>query len=214
MRYKNLVGEKVGKITVIEYAGPDDHGRALWKCKCECGTVFVRQSSTIVKSIKNNLKSHCGCSPSLKTHGLSQSNKKLFWVWAAMIQRCHNEKNKDFYAYGARGIAVCDQWRHTFEHFCIWALSNGYDETLTIDRKDNNGNYDESNCRFVPLIVQMNNQRKTRKFEWRGVIYSLSELSEISGFKRNTLRQRLLINNWDIDKAMTTQPKRGRNAYY
>lgn len=82
-----------------------------------------------------------------KTHGLS--NSRIYNVWNCMRQRCSNPKNSHYSAYGGRGISVCPEWQNSFESFYAWAINNGYKDTLEIDRINNDGNYEPSNCRWV-----------------------------------------------------------------
>lgn len=212
-RIKDLSGARCGKLVVTKLKGQDDYGRALWECVCDCGGVVVRRSAVISDAIKKGKNSHCGCSPALKTHGLAKTEKKLHWVWGAMIQRCTNKKSKDYPDYGGRGISVCDEWRNDFGLFVRWARSNGYAQGLTLDRKDNDGNYSPGNCRFVPLKNQMRNQSKTVMLEHNGDIKPLTEWAELYGLSPKTLRARVFSYGWQVDKALTTTPRRGRNQY-
>lgn len=203
---------RAGMLEAIRPLKSDSYGKLIWLCRCDCGNEIERQSSIMVQAIKKGKNSNCGCQPTRKTHGLTASNKKLYWVWAAMIQRCTNPKSKDFYNYGAKGINVHDDWRK-FENFHKWAMSNGYADGLSIDRTNNLKGYNPENCAFVGIKNQMRNQKKTRKFEWNGKLMALTELAEIAGISPQTMRQRLVINGWTVHKAMTTAPKIGRNQH-
>jgi len=106
----------------------------------------------------------CGCARSVSTttHGLSLVNGKhhpLFVVWGLMKQRCYNPKGSHYYRYGGRGISVCGEWLNNFTSFYHWAIENGWKKELTIDRKDNDGNYEPGNCRFI--TNQLNTQNGT-----------------------------------------------------
>ena len=92
-----------------------------------------------------------------KKHGMS--NTRIYQIWADMKDRCFNENNKFYKRYGGRGITVCDEWSHDFQTFYDWAISNGYSDNLTIDRKDNDGNYEPSNCRWSTQHEQSMNKK-------------------------------------------------------
>ena len=123
------------------------------------------------------------------THGLSKT--RLYGIWHGIEQRCNNPNNKAYRFYGGRGINVCKEWLEDFMAFYRWAISNGYEDNLTLDRKDNNGHYDPSNCRWATRRMQSNNTRTTTFIEINGVTKSISEWSEISGISRNGLRNRI-----------------------
>lgn len=153
---KNISGLTFGRLTVIEEAGRDHKGEALWVCVCVCG------ATAIVRG--NNLRSgktrSCGCyqkdrvKETKTTHNMSST--RLYRVWRGMLDRCTNKKNKSFINYGARGISVCQQWRDPVV-FMLWALKNGYSLGLEIDRKNNTGNYEPSNCRFITKLENLKN---------------------------------------------------------
>jgi len=93
-----------------------------------------------------------------KKHGLR--NHSLYTVWSHIKSRCYNRMNKDFINYGHRGIHICEEWLNNFENFFYWSINNDYKQGLFIDRKDNNKNYEPSNCRWVTRSVNNNNKRK------------------------------------------------------
>lgn len=212
-KVKDLTGMKVGKLKVVSLNSQDERGRARWLCKCECGNEVIRKSSILVDAHKKGKASHCGCSPVLKTHGLSVSEKRLYWVWAAIIQRCTNEKCKDYKDYGARGIAICSEWRSNFANFCAWAKESGYVEGLSIDRKDNEKGYTPENCQWVTNKDQMRNQRKTVVLTYEGNSMPLTWWAEKYGISEKTLRARVILYGWDIEKALKTKPVKGRNQH-
>lgn len=116
---------------------------------------------TVKFNIPKNGKTNCGCMTNeLKkhtTHNLSKS--KIYGVWSSMKQRCFNPKYAGYHNYGGRGIVVCDEWKNDFACFYNWSIKNGYRENLTIDRRNNDGNYKPSNCRWVSIKVQNMNKR-------------------------------------------------------
>ncbi|MDB1947668.1 hypothetical protein PMY35_07525 [Clostridium tertium] len=124
-------------------------------------------------------------------HGLAKKTK-LYGRWVMMKQRCYNPNNKDYYNYGARGIQVCDEWRNNYLSFHNWAYSNGYDDTLSIDRVNVDGNYEPDNCRWVDNNIQANNKVCTIFVEYRGINVTLTELSKLTDIKRETLEMRYI----------------------
>ena len=159
----NLIGNQFGKLTVIKYAGTKNN-RTAWLCKCECGNY----TTVIGKNLKNGNTKSCGClhvenARKLFTkHG--KSHTRVYHIYSNILKRCTNTSNKDYKYYGGRGIAVCDEWKDNFQAFYDWSMSNGYKDNLTIDRINNDGNYEPSNCRWTTMKQQARNKRNiTRK---------------------------------------------------
>lgn len=140
-----------------------------------------------------------------KTH--CQSGTKLHYIWIEMRRRCRNPKHPKFHLYGGRGIKVCEEWQ-SFESFYEWSLGAGYVEGLTVDRIDNNGNYEPENCRWVTQLTQNNNTRRTRKFTYKGKTQSLADWARELNLNYYTLRSRSRIG-WDINRIIET-PMEGR----
>jgi hypothetical protein len=117
-----------------------------------------------------------------------------------MVGRCYNQKDKRYAQYGGRGITVCDQWRD-FSNFHAWALDNGYDVKLTLDRKNVNGNYEPENCRWTTWKFQQNNRTNNHFIEYLGVRKTCQEWSEETGVRESTIRWRL-AHGRTIEKAL------------
>lgn len=182
----DLTGHKYGHLTVIEKAGRDKGGKITWKCVCDCGKEHIVNSANLRSG---NIKS-CGCGNFRK--GEEKIDKRIQRIWANMHTRCYN-KNVDYYKnYGARGIKMCDEWigENGCRHFYEWAKENGYKDGLTIDRIDNDGNYEPSNCRWATYGEQLNNRRVSVRLLYKGKEVTPKELSELTGIKLNTIRSR------------------------
>lgn len=181
----NLVGIKYGRLTPIKVVGKSkSHGGNLWECKCDCGNIVVVPTA----KLRNGHTTSCGCycrdynrEAHMKhcsiTHGCKKP--KLYRVWLGMRERCYYPKSNSYKSYGARGIAVCDEWLNDFGAFKEWALSNGYYAGLSIDRIDPDGNYTPSNCRWIPLSENMIRQRKSIVIEVNGIIHGASKWAKI-----------------------------------
>lgn len=155
------IGEKYNKLTVLEVTEKRLNRCIVYKCKCDCGNIITTTGTRLVHGY---IKS-CGCyqkeraSKCNKKHGLSHT--KIFYIHQDMIKRCTKEKHHAYKDYGGRGIEVCKEWKIDFMNFYNWAISNGYEQHLTLDRIDNNKGYYPENCRWVDMKTQCNNRRKT-----------------------------------------------------
>lgn len=135
-------------------------------------------------------------------------SSRLYCIWKHMKERCHSKNCKDFANYGARGISVCDEWKNDFLSFKKWALENGYNEALTLDRIDSNGNYEPTNCRFATRKEQNNNKRDNHYLTHNGETKTLSEWSKETGLNVTTILMRISKYKWSVEKALTTQSRK------
>lgn len=135
-------------------------------------------------------------------HGLWDT--RIYGIWGKMIDRCHKLKNDSFKYYGARGIIVCDLWRSEFLAFNEWSLANGYGDHLSIDRRDNDGNYEPENCRWATAAQQARNRSNTRLFDFRGEKMILSDIAKACGVRAHVLYHRVLNSGWSVEAAIWT----------
>lgn len=210
----NLVGQKYGKLTVIELTDERDRARnRMWLCKCDCGNMHKVATTKLTKGIIRS----CGCShidnikrvhKSNTTHSMSKT--KLYKVWAQMKNRCRKESRFAKY-YADRGITVCEEWTNNFECFATWAKENGYAEGLTIDRIDNNSGYKPSNCRWVTMKVQSNNTRQNVFFTYNGETKTIQQWSDETGINHDTIRCRIKAG-WPDELVLSRENYTGNNA--
>lgn len=212
MKMNDLTGMEFGRLKVLELSGKNNQGRLVWLCQCSCGNVKKISGHRLTQGTKS-----CGClqkeiaSRKLKTHGMSETmgrHNRLYRIWMHMRERCNDPKNNRFELYGGRGISVCEQWK-SFESFYEWAIQNGYDEKLTLDRIDVNGSYSPENCRWVTYKQQSNNKRNNKNITVDGETHTIAEWAKISGIKYQTLYRRIVILKWDVKEAITI-PLNGR----
>lgn len=201
MRKLDLVGKQFGKLHVIRYANSHDN-YTYWECKCSCGNTCIVKGRDLVRGHKKS----CGCLVSeVITERNSTHNKsktRLYSIYAGIKKRCYTESTKNYYLYGGRGIKVCDEWNNDFMTFYNWAMANGYEDDLTIDRIDVNGNYCPENCRWVNSIIQNRNTRRNKLLTFNNETHCISEWSEITGIPNSTIRNRL-NKGWKLDCVLS-----------
>lgn len=154
----NIIGNKYGRWTVLERA-ENINRRTAWLCQCECGNKKIVKYSDLY----NGRTKSCGClrkdlvKEEFSTHKLSKH--PLFKRWINMKTRCYNPKAINYKNYGGRGIRICNEWLHDFKKFYDWSMANGFKENLSIDRINNDGNYEPGNCRWATAKEQVHNRR-------------------------------------------------------
>lgn len=172
-KYRELIGKKFGKLTIVDvktkqlyYPNGSKNGLDVeYVCQCECG------NTTLVKRYRllEGKTMSCGClrkelSKKRKTkHGLCYT--RLNRIYNEMKNRCLCKTSDKYKYYGGRGISICEDWKNDFRSFYDWALENGYSDKLTIDRINNDGNYEPSNCRWATRCQQSQNTRRTRNYK-------------------------------------------------
>lgn len=198
-------GMKFGKWEIIEEIPAkiiSNKPRRMFRCKCECGNIGEVQLACLL----NGHSTSCGCvqkqraSEANLTHGLSDKHP-LYGIWKNMKKRCNNPSATEYKNYGGRGISVCDDWKR-FEPFYNWAIYNGWQSNLTIDRIDCNGNYCPENCRWVSMNVQMNNTTRNHYINFNGTVYTLSTLAQELNIPYNIVRYRISTCNWNVQQLI------------
>lgn len=129
---------------------------------------------------------------------------RIYRIYKGMHSRCETISQSSYQNYGGRGIRVCDEWSGKDGFFCFykWAMQNGYADDLSLDRIDNDGNYEPSNCRWADNKTQRKNRRISKNYVYNGKTMSLSEIAEMKGIKYGALYQRVVKKNMKIEDAL------------
>lgn len=189
---QDYIGHRFGMLVVEEIVGKGSHNKTLLRCKCDCGGEKIIAFGNLNTGHSNS----CGCLEKKnyerlgnlnKTHG--ESKTRLYKEWKGIFTRCYNKNRAKYKDYGGRGIKVADEW-NDFLNFKEWALLNGYNDTLTIDRIDVDGNYEPSNCRWATLKEQARNKRITLYATYNGVTKPLLTWAEELNLRYKTLLTR------------------------
>lgn len=207
MEEDKMIGKRFGRILVIErddnYISASGGVHKKYVCICDCG----KRVKVLKEYLTSGRQKSCGCLKSENgkaTH--RETHTRLYRVWGNMCNRCSNPNNPAWHRYGGRGIIVCDEWK-SYECFRDWATANGYADNLTLDRRDNDGAYCPSNCRWVDEFVQANNKRNNHLIEYNGETKTIAEWANFVNIPYKTLHRRIVELGWAVERAFT-QPLR------
>jgi hypothetical protein len=191
---KDLTGQVFERLTVLEFSHIANKKRYYWKCLCECGNIkTVRGEHLTGQRIRS-----CGCL--YGTHRRSKSPE--YKAWEKLKHRCSNSNNPGYARYGGRGITVCDRWKDSFENF-FEDMGERPSPKHSIDRIDNDGNYEKSNCRWGTDTEQMNNTCWNAFITWEGKKVRRTELLKMYDIKLHTFLWRIK-KDWSIEEALLT----------
>lgn len=196
--FKDLVGQKFNRLKVIGFSNKTNkHKDRYWLCQCECKDKTIKE--VMEYHLVNGKIKSCGCLTREKRAEMNKENKfrnkyphykRIYSIYDGMRKRCYR-KNKDNYEhYGGRGITICDEWLNDFMSFYNWAINNGYQDDLTIDRIDNDGNYEPDNCRWATWEEQFYNKSDTVYITIDGESKTILEWCKISGLTYSAFWQR------------------------
>ena len=206
------IGKKFNSLTVIEpkhVTLNNGTNQWFWRVKCDCGEERIEKP---IEIIKGKIKT-CGCgrfsrTPWNKTH--DESHTRLHNIWCGINNRCapthlYTER------YGKRGIKICEEWSD-YNKFAKWARENGYQDKLTIERIDVNGNYCPGNCTWIELAKQARNRRTTHWVEFQGRKMSLAEACEIANMPYKQVHYRIKRKKWPVETALTTPVRQNKKS--
>lgn len=214
-RVKDLTGKRYGRLQVIGVDDTRNTRKTFWYCQCDCGNIKSIRSDILQSG---NTRS-CGCLKKeqdkinlVKNHyEIKAAGTRLYDTWQGMKARCYNKNDARYGKYGGRGITICDEWLNSFPTFRDWALNNGYADTLTIDRIDNDGCYCPENCRWATNKEQANNRRSNVTIQIGNSKRSLKEWCGIFQLDYGTVSARYHRNGFnDINDLFSTGKYRGK----
>jgi hypothetical protein len=215
MAAHNLTGRVFGRWKVLrrDETKPRGNGHSsYWTCWCLCGTVKPVVGTTLVSG-KSKACPQCAERPLInaqKKHG-EANNSPEYAAWLAMKNRCSNPMAAGFENYGGRGITVCDRWIGSFETF-LADMGRKPTATHSIDRIDNDGNYEPSNCKWASRAEQNRNSRRNQKLTFQGRTMTVAEWSVVVGIDPYTLYKRL-YRGWSTERLLSTPAEIGRNQF-
>ena len=194
----NMIGQKIEGFTILGEVYPQ-HVKSRSKkffAKCGCGkTVFINKKTS---------KKSCGCKFNSKRVSHGMSGKKEYYseynAWKSMKRRCYLKTCKDYYNYGARGIRVCERWIDSFENF-LEDVGKKPSKDHSMDRIDPDGDYSPTNCRWANSLTQSQNRRFLKRYNYKGEMLLISEISRLSGIKSTTIHQRIHQYKWPLERA-------------
>lgn len=189
-KFKNLRGEKFGRLTVIQKSHVDLSNSWNWICLCDCGKIVTVRGSSLTAGVVKS----CGCYKKDIVHEMNRKHLKcyerIYKIYYGMRSRCYNKNNKFYKYYGERNIVICDLWLNSFDEFLSWSLDNGYKNNLSIDRINANENYCPENCRWANSKEQANNTRANVNLTYNGETHNLAQWSKILGINASTIYTR------------------------
>jgi hypothetical protein len=200
-----LTGQKFGRLTIVsKNAIRLRNGKTRWNCLCDCGNITVVIGSGLI----NEHTVSCGClrkeivsqtGKANSTHGMY--GKPEYHSWRSMIKRCTNHRSTNYSDYGGRGITVCDRWLNSFEAF-YEDMGHKPSPDHSIERRENNGNYEKNNCYWATKEEQANNKRNNVFYEYNGISKTISEWSREYNVEYGKLYSRLIRHGWNFERAV------------
>lgn len=200
----DLTGHRFGRWQVIDRAVQGRAGRTAWNCVCDCGNKKV----VVTKTLRNGISQSCGClmkeivSATNIKHGHYRGRKRSpeYSVWVGIKQRCFDSNMNIYPYYGGRGITMCDRWKNDFLLF-LKDMGTRPSKNHSIDRIDNNGNYEPGNCKWSTRSEQMRNKRNSRYITINGETLHTKEWAEKLGIKAATINMRI-NRGWSLREAV------------
>lgn len=209
-KFIDLAGKRFGRLIVIERDENDKYGNLMWLCKCDCGNVVTVRGN----HLKHGQTQSCGCLQAEKSkeriieynyvHG--KRGTRIYGSWKSIKDRCLNCNSSAFHNYGGRGITICDEWKNDFQAFYDYVsqLPHFGEKGYTLDRINNDRNYEPGNVKWSTEKEQANNRRTNVLITFNNETHTLQQWSEITGINKNVLSDRMNKLHWSVEKALMT----------
>ena len=207
-KFVDHTGERFGNLVALKHEiRLTKHGKvAFWFCRCDCGTEKWVSANHLTRG--NTIS--CGCKQEEHLNHvpnpLKRDNPRLYSIWTGMKTRCLNPNSSRYSDYGGRGVTVCFEWME-FNNFCLWAIDNGYQDGLTLERIDNDKSYCPGNCRWATIEEQSKNKRNLRMYTYNGETRHLAEWARVLNIDYQLLYDRLDLG-MSFEKAVTYTPRK------
>lgn len=203
-----MIGKRFHFLLLTEYLG-----ESKYRCLCDCGSETI----AYVGNLRKGKTKSCGCWKKMTananhvSHGMSYSDE--YKIWQGIRTRCKNQNSRGYQKYGAAGVTICERWDNSFEAFFA-DMGPRPSKSHSIDRRDNDGNYEPSNCRWATPQEQSNNTSRNVLIEHNGVTMTTSEFAELTGFTRLTVYRwvtRDKLSNAEIAKKLAARQRANGN---
>jgi hypothetical protein len=208
----DLCGQRFGRLVVQRRKGSDKHQHALWECLCDCGKNCVKTTGTLRVGDARS----CGCynidvcrQRFMKHGGVGTVE---YAAWMNMVSRCCTPTHPSYRRYGGRGIRVCESWRHDFMAF-LRSVGKRPNAQVTLERKDNEGNYEPGNVCWATHAEQSRNKRNNVRITFDGRTQCLTDWAKETGINVNTLGARLHRLGWSVKEALSTPAQKRSSCY-
>lgn len=204
--YEEHLNKKYNEWTIVKFSHKDKHNHLFFECVCSCGNKNIIDLFSL-KYNRSKCCKQCGYKKIKGKHNLSHS--RIYRIFNHIKQRCLNPNDSKYKDYGGRGIKICKEWEDNFINFYNWSIANGYEENLSIDRIDNNGNYEPKNCRWVTNIEQQNNKRNNHIITYNNKEYTISNFCKKFNLNERLVRQRINVYGYEEPEKLLKKDLRG-----
>lgn len=204
-QFIDLTNRRFNMLTAKERVENSKQGRARWKCLCDCGNYCIVESSKLI----NETTKSCGCykknriGDKSRKHGKTRT--KIYETWCHIKQRCFDENDPRYNYYGGRGIKMCDEWKDDFQAFYdfVSMLPHFEEKGYSIDRINNNGNYEPDNVRWATKEIQNNNTRRNHYLTYNGKTQTIAQWAEELNMNQYMIYSRINKYHWSVEDALT-----------